>query len=244
MKVICAVLLLGILVAPCLGGKDEFVINEGFEDLDDWSRHTFADIEEFTAYRVKAGKTNSFLVAVSDDSASGLIHTNSFDIYRYPVIEWRWKVDNVYSNGNALRKSGDDFPLRVYVMFEYDPEDAGWFTSAKYELAKKARGEYPPHSSLNYIWANRAHEKSIIPSPYTGRSKMVVQQSGSAKAGTWLTERVNALQDYRAAFGEDPPDTAAIAVMNDSDNTGEASTSYLDFISVRATPLEGAQGLH
>ena len=38
--------------------------------------------------------------------------------------------------------------------------------------------------------------------------------------------------DYRKAFGKDPPKTASIAIMNDSDNTGEAAVSYVEFIEV------------
>ena len=32
------------------------------------------------------------------------------------------------------------------------------------------------------------------------------------------------------AFGCKPPEKAGIAMMNDSDNTGEQSVSYLDYI--------------
>jgi Ca2+-binding EF-hand superfamily protein len=50
--------------------------------------------------------------------------------------------------------------------------------------------------------------------------------------GTWQAEEVNILSDYKKAFGTSPPELASLAIMNDSDNTGQASVSYLDFIEV------------
>jgi len=43
------------------------------------------------------------------------------------------------------------------------------------------------------------------------------------------------LQDpygHKDAFGEDSPSQASIAIMNDSDNTGEGSVSYIDYIEI------------
>jgi hypothetical protein len=45
-------------------------------------------------------------------------------------------------------------------------------------------------------------------------------------------ESVNIIEDYVKAFGVKPPEKAGIAIMNDSDNTGEQSVSYLDYIEV------------
>lgn len=61
---------------------------------------------------------------------------------------------------------------------------------------------------------------------------MIVLRAGTAQLGTWLEEKVNIVDDYRKAFGTDPPAIASLAIMNDSDNTGEASTSSMDYIVV------------
>jgi hypothetical protein len=93
-------------------------------------------------------------------------------------------------------------------------------------------GEYPPHSSLNYIWANRAHEERILANAYSEKAQMVLLQKGDSNRGKWVIEDVNILEDYHEAFGEKPPAFASLAIMNDSDNTGEKSISYVDFIEV------------
>ncbi len=234
MRFFCLFVVGVVLGGVCFGEESDIAVNEEFEDLDSWERHSFEDIEKQTLYKVSKEGTNSILVAGSDSSASGLIHTNVFDVRKYPVLEWRWKVDNVYSNGNAKKKSGDDYPLRIYVVFKYDPDEAGWLTSAKYALAKKVRGEYPPHSSLNYIWANRQHKEKVLPSPYTDRSQMILVREGKGRTGKWLVERVNVLEDYKKAFGEEPPEEASVAIMSDSDNTGEAAVAYVDYVRLRA----------
>jgi len=37
---------------------------------------------------------------------------------------------------------------------------------------------------------------------------------------------VNVLEDYRRAFGEEPPRIRAVAVMSDSDNTGARTVAW------------------
>jgi hypothetical protein len=61
---------------------------------------------------------------------------------------------------------------------------------------------------------------------------MIVLERGPARTGQWVEESVHILKDYRKAFGQDPPPTAALAIMNDSDNTGEAATSYVEFLEL------------
>ncbi len=117
-------------------------------------------------------------------------------------------------------------------MFTYNPDDASFGQRLKYGAAKAIYGEYPPDSGLNYIWANRPHELDILTSTYTDRAKLVVLEAGTQRVGEWVEEQRDILSDYRRAFGSDPPRKARLAVMNDSDNTGERSVSYLDYIEV------------
>ena len=117
-------------------------------------------------------------------------------------------------------------------MFEYDPERVGFLDRITYATAKLLYGQYPPYSSLNYIWANREHKEGVIRSAYTERSRMIPLQRGPENLGTWQIEDVMILEDYRKAFGTDPPSIARIAIMNDSDDTGEQSVSYIDYIEI------------
>lgn len=212
--------------------EGKFLLREDFNDLNSWKPLYFPKIENHTSYMIESNGSESYLKAESNASASAVLYKKEFNIYQYSRMRWRWKVENVYRKGDAKTKSGDDYPLRIYIVFKYDPEKAGFSEKLKYNAAKLIYGEYPPHSSLNYIWANREHEETIITNAYSEKAKMVLLQKGDANVGKWLIHDVNVLEDYEDAFGEKPPMIASIAIMNDSDNTGEKSISYLDYIEV------------
>ena len=221
-----------LLPAQGKSGAGDILFHDDFVDLDQWKPLTFPKIEAHSTYTIEADGDGSSLRAESNASASALVHRVVFDARRFNRVRWRWRIDHVYKAGDASLKSGDDYPIRVYVMFRFDPDEASFGEKLTYGIARSFYGEYPPHSSLNYLWANRAPTDRIMDSPYTDRSKMIILQWGNEKAGQWITEEVDILKDYREAFGKEPPAEASIAVMNDSDNTGEGSVSHVDFIEV------------
>lgn len=170
---------------------------------------------------------DSAIHAVADKSASGLIVRFSRPVAEAPVLRWRWKVARTLPKGDERRKDGDDYAARVYVAFTYDPSRVGAGTRVKYGLAKKLKGEYPPHAALNYIWANRLPKGDSVRNAYTDRVIMVALRSGDAEAGQWRSEERNVLEDYRRLFGEEPPPYAGVAVMTDADDTkGEAEAWF------------------
>jgi hypothetical protein len=65
---------------------------------------------------------------------------------------------------------------------------------------------------------------------------MIAVQSGPEKTGRWLTETRNVSEDYRQAFGQEPPRAGAIAIMTDTDNTGEQATACYGPLRISATP--------
>ncbi|UCF98886.1 MAG: DUF3047 domain-containing protein [Spirochaetaceae bacterium] len=211
------------------------LMREDFEDLENWRPLTFPKIPRHTLYTIESSGESRFLKAESNASSSGLIFTSAFDVYRYPNIRWRWKVDNVYSGKDVNqvgRKNGDDYPIRVYIIFQYDPAHTGPLERITYQAAKRRYGEYPPHSALNYVWASNIESGTIMTNPYSNRSKMIFLQMGGANKGRWIEEKINILEDYQRAFGELPPATAGLAIMNDSDDTRQSSVSYIEFIEI------------
>jgi hypothetical protein len=225
-------LLLAILLPTQADAQSAVLLREEFQDLTQWRPVAFPKIKEHSEYTIEYQGRESVLRAESRASASAIVYRNPFNVYDYPRLRWKWKAMSVYEKGNARTKDGDDYPLRVYVLFEYDPNKAGFYDTITYGLAKLLYGEYPPHSALNYIWANREDESGIITSTYASNAKMIVLQKGKKNLGRWIVEERNILDDYRKAFGTDPPSMATLGIMNDSDNTKEASVSYVGFIEV------------
>ncbi len=231
------IFLFAILTVTAFGSEPVF--REDFASLDDWEPLTFPKIERHTIYSIQSlDGTGTVLKAEANASASGLVHKKTFSPYDSPVLRFRWRAENVLEKGDATRKDGDDYPIRVYVFFPYVADEAGLRMRAQYAIARRLFGEYPPHSGLNYIWANRKHRQRILDSPYTSRSKMIILQAGGQRLGEWITEQVNILEDYRAAFGEDPPRQARLAIMSDADNTGEKAVGYVDWIEMRSLKEE------
>jgi len=208
----------------------EVLLKEDFNSLQNWTPLNFEKIKRHSVYKIK----KSILIASSNASASGIRFKKSYDIYKYPILSFKWKVRNIYKKGDATTKKGDDYPIRIYVMFKYNPKIASFFDSVKYGIAKSIYGVYPPHSSLNYIWANKPQKDKIITSAYTDKSKMIILDSGVKNVGTWREHTVNVLEDYKKAFGENPPKIVSLAIMSDSDNTKENSLSYIDYIEVKS----------
>ncbi|MGE5856137.1 MAG: DUF3047 domain-containing protein, partial [Syntrophaceae bacterium] len=201
-----AFLFLVILLLPALAGaQGPVLLREEFNNLANWPPVTFPKIKEHSQYTVEDQGREKVLRAESRASASAIVYRSPFNVYEHPRLRWKWKVENVYEKGNARTKEGDDYPLRVYVLFEYDPEKAGPYDRAKYGLAKALYGEYPPHSALNYIWTSHEDESGIITNPYASNTKMIVLQKGKKSLGRWVVEDRNILADYRRAFGTDPP---------------------------------------
>jgi len=226
------ILLYGLVWAPAFTETKTVLFREDFNTLGNWEPFFFSTIENHSTYEIVTDSTNAFLKAHSNASASALIYKKTFNVYDYPMVSWRWKVDNVYQGGNAKTKKGDDYPLRVYITFPFDQGKAGFLEKVKYASARLVFGEYPPESCLNYIWANRHFKEDVLTSTYTKKSKLFPLKSGSELTGTWHSEHINIIADYQKAFGSKPPDTARLAIMNDSDNTGESSVSYLDYIEI------------
>ncbi|MBN1545225.1 MAG: DUF3047 domain-containing protein [Syntrophaceae bacterium] len=233
-KISLLTLLLVLLLWTLVQAAERRVfMRENFANLDNWRPVFFPKIKQHSTYHVETHGGISVLKTESRASASALVYKKTFPVYEYPDIRWQWRVMNIYQKGNTRTKAGDDYPLRVYILFQYDPEKAGLVDRIKYGIAKRLYGEYPPQSALNYIWASRREERGlIVTNPFSSETKMIVLQEGIEKVGTWQEEQVNVLDDYRKAFGTNPPAVGTIGVMNDSDNTGESAVSYIRFFEV------------
>jgi hypothetical protein len=175
----------------------------------DWQTKSFRGTTEYTWVKED---NRTFVRANSRASASGLYYRIEFDPQQYPYLTWQWKVNNIIASGDATRKSGDDYSARIYVVF---PSFFFWNTKA-----------------INYIWANKLPKEQAVPNPYTSNSIMISVESGRSETGQWITETRNIHEDYKRFFGKEPPKAGAIAIMTDTDNTGETVSSDYGLIAL------------
>ncbi|MBI3609397.1 MAG: DUF3047 domain-containing protein [Nitrospirae bacterium] len=198
-----------------------------------WRPLTFPKIPRHTRYEIiKEGET-TVVRASSEAAASGLVNAVRVDLREYPILQWRWKILNVISKGDVRTKQGDDYAARIYITFEYDPEKVDFSTKVKYRMGRLLFGDIPI-AAINYIWDNRTPPGTIVDSAYTDRSKLIVVESSRDHAGQWIEEERNVYEDYKKAFGKEPPLVNGVAIMTDTDNTGEKAIAYYGDIAFKS----------
>jgi hypothetical protein len=199
-----------------------------------WKPLYFRGIKGHTHYALVKDDGAVVVKAVSHAAASALFREIKINPREYPIVQWRWKITNILEKGNAYRKSGDDYPARLDIAFAYNATRVGYFERLKYRMFKWLYGEYPPFDAMTYIWANRVPKGTVIPNAYTDRDMMFVVESGTKKLNQWVTEERNLYRDYKHAFGGEPPMISGVAIMTDTDSTGESAVTYYGDILFKA----------
>lgn len=208
---------------------------EGVSLPDGWTPLTFKKVERHTQYEVVRDGGLSVVKAVSDASASGLTKAVTIDPREYPIVRWRWKVENLLQKSDVNRKGGDDYPARLYITFAYEPDKVSVGRKLKYKAGQALFGDIPI-GALNYIWDSKSPIGTVVDNAFTSFAKMIVVESGAQRIGSWLEEERNVYEDYKLAFGEEPPAISGVAIMTDTDNTRERAVAYYgDIVFVRAT---------
>ncbi len=210
--------------------------SEGSTLPDGWKPLTFKKVEKHTTYSLVKDGESTVVKAVSEASASGLMREITINLKEYPIVQWRWKVTNILKKGDVAKKEGDDYPARLYITFAYDASKVSFFKKAQYEAVRLLYGQYPPLGAINYIWESKAPKGTVAPNPFTDQVKMIVVESGTDRINQWASEERNVYEDYKKAFGEEPPMISGVAIMTDTDNTGESATAYYgDIVFKKAT---------
>ncbi len=197
-----------------------------------WQPLQFHEIAAQTVYTVGMDEDRYAVKAVSKNSASGLFTEKDWQPDIFSHISWEWKVENLIEKGDPTKQSGDDFSARVIVAFHYQAERASISKWLKYKMIRLLYGREPPGSALVYVWDRQLPMGSMFDAPSTDWAKVVVVESGRSKVGQWVKERRNLDEDYRSAFGNDPPQIKFIGILTDTDDTGERAVAYYRQISI------------
>lgn len=173
-------------------------------DLNGWQSKVFAGE---THYALKTNDGKIVLRAESNATASGLYREINIDLGKTPILNWSWKVDSLLEGNDERTRAGDDYSVRIYVVFSGGL--AFWRTRA-----------------INYVWSNEQPVGSNWINAFTSNARMIAVESGSKRVGQWVSERRDVRADYRLLFGEEPGQVDAVAIMTDTDNTGAVTTVW------------------
>ena len=105
-RTVMAVLLLAFFALETASAQQTVLFREEFDDLVQWEPLTFPKIKAHSTYTVVKEGDASLLKAESRDSASALVHRRSFNVYEFPRLRWRWKVEQLSDRGRPEGKSG------------------------------------------------------------------------------------------------------------------------------------------
>jgi hypothetical protein len=209
MKLSVLLIIVIALMAPFANADTIAVSSFASEGLVGWKEKSFKGMTKYTLVQ-EGGRT--LVKAHSIASASGMFKTVKLDPARFRYLRWSWKIAATIKNGSEKTKNGDDYAARIYVVF---PGRFFWQTKA-----------------INYIWANQLPKEAYIPNAFTANAIMLAVESGSGKRGLWVSEERDVLADYRRLFSEEPREIGAIAIMTDTDNTGEEATAWYGDIAI------------
>jgi hypothetical protein len=167
--------------------------------------------EAKSLYTVQEEGGKKFLHAASKGHGVQAAVNREWDLNRYPVLTWSWRPME-FPEGADEKDGKNDSVISVYFMVPYS----------------SIRGP----KAVKYIWSERVPVGTRLQSN-GGLTQVRVLESGAAKRGQWVEERVKVRDDWLAYFEQkDMPKPAGIAVLTDSDDTG--SSAQGDYAKFRA----------
>ncbi len=179
------------------------------------TRFTLVELDGVTAMQMDASS-----------AGASLFRPIRIDPNQSPMLNWRWRIQNLIQGADLRRKQGDDLPARLYVMFDYPLERLPLIERAKIALARSLAGDAVPAAALCYVWDGTLPVGTALWNAYSDRVRVIVVESGAARRDQWVSEQRDVAADFRAAFGEDPPPISGIAIAADTDQTGETVRAW------------------
>jgi len=199
-----------------------------------WRVWHLSNLKRPTQYRLVDHEGRTVVFARARGSASGLVLPISVDLREYPILQWRWNVPALITGADNTQRHTEDSPVRIVIAFDGDKSKLPLEERLFAEQFRAFTQQEFPYALLIYIWENRAPVGAVIENLNTSRIRMIVVDSGKGNVGAWREHRRNVYEDYKRAFGEDPPRVRSIGIMTDSDNTGgDVEAYYGDIVFLR-----------
>ena len=174
-------------------------------DMSTWEEQSFVGNTQYQL--VEEQGQGQVLKAFSQSAASGMFCEVNIDLTETPYLNWSWKVDNIFNENDEHTREGDDYPVRIFIV----ASGGIFFWNTK---------------AVNYVWSSNRAVDSQWESAVTRNAMMLALRSGDREAGQWVSEKRNIREDFKTLFGEDITEIHAVAIMSDSDNTGQSTTAY------------------
>ncbi len=201
LSVVCCGLLVAamtLLSVVQVAASERHVTRFSEGSMQGWQEKSFVG---HTSYQLLSDGDRQVLEATANATASGIYREIDIDLNKTPYLNWSWWIEDTLHGNDEKSKSGDDYPVRIYVVVS-----GGFF--------------FWRTRAINYVWSSREPIDSHWPNAFTSRAMMVAVRSGGGQRGQWVTEKRNVRDDFMRLFGEEIDHIDAVAIMSDSDNRG------------------------
>jgi hypothetical protein len=176
-------------------------------------------------YRVEHGPRGPVLRSTAQSSASGLYQDLQIDGRSLRKVRWTWRVD-------ALSWSAD--------LRDLEREDVGAAVFFVFGEPSFLNSDVP---TLAYVWSSTPVADGTALASLRFHSLRYIQLRGGGDVKAWRAECRDIAQDYRSAFGEDAPDLRYVAIFNDNDQTGEATSALFGPVEALSPSETSCRGL-
>ena len=198
----------GIVALCCLVGSEAFASDVlqllQPTELDGGAARHFAGETRYQLVRLDGVQE---LRAQADSSPSALYREGRVAFAQWPLLGWRWRIQDAMSGRHERSRAGDDFAARVYVLAR-DPL-LFWETR-----------------TLCYVWAGAAKAGQDWPNPYSDRVHMIALNGFGDSPGVWGQHQRDVAVDFQRYFGAVPAAVEVVAVMTDIDQSGSKARAW------------------
>lgn len=146
------------------------------------------------------------------NSASILLRFVDVDLKRYPLLAWRWLIEEpIDTDKDELTRAGDDHPARLFISFR--------------NVANERR-------AMEVVWGNKLGAGDY---KYIERFPHYVANGGNENVGDWHDEEINLLDIYNEIWPEDDvtPHITEIGLFADSDETNDDSVAWFSYVNLK-----------
>jgi hypothetical protein len=177
----------------------------------------------WTAYATPGGRPAYDFTVVEDtgrralslrsrDEHSTIAREIRVDLEATPILEWRWKINELPAGADVRVRATSDLSAHVLVVW---PRFPGVLRSRL----------------LAYAWGTREPPARVERSRKTGTVTFFILRSGAEQVGRWIPERRDVAEDYRRAYGERPDNPRAIAISIDTNDTHGSAAGLIGSIA-------------
>jgi Protein of unknown function (DUF3047) len=202
--------------------------------LTGWTFQPLRGVKKTTTYTavLDADTKRVVIDGKAQGAAAALGVRLDYDVKQQRMLRFSWKVGSLLESSDPTTKGGDDYAARVYVTFAHDSTRSTFRERTENVIFRTLYGETPPRTALAYVFTHKAKTGDIIVSPFTSRVKKIVVDADTNAVAKWKNFERDVYADYKRAFNEEPTRISGIAIMVDTDNTGETASSRFGDISL------------